>query len=190
MANDAVNKYLGRQEWLEKALDVVSRDGGARLRVGTLVEAIGVTKGSFYWHFKDRDDFVRRLIDYWHERYTLTVSNDLDAFKGSASDKLRRLMKMVFVERLTRHDLAIRSWAIAEPTLRDLVKRTDDYRLNYLRKLFRGMGFDSEASDLRARVFLGEAAWEAERFERISASKRAQQAEALYELLVAKARPT
>jgi AcrR family transcriptional regulator len=178
---------LGREEWLERALDVVSREGGAKLRIATLVEAVGVTKGSFYWHFKNREDFVRSLIDYWHERYTLTVSDYLDGYEGGAEEKLRKLMKMVFVEQLTRHDLAIRSWAVAEPKLRSLVKRTDDHRLSYLRKLFMGIGFDEEASDLRSRVFLGEAAWEAAQFQRMSSSERARKADAFFELLVAPA---
>ncbi len=180
--------YLSQEEWLERALDVVSREGGAKLRIAALVEAIGVRKGSFYWHFRNRDDFVRRLIDYWHERYTLTVSDHLDGIEGSAREKLRKLMNMVFVEQLTRHDLAIRSWAIAEPKLRDLVKRTDDHRLDYLRLLFTGIGFDEDASDLRARVFLGEAAWEAARFQRMSRTERSQKSEAFFELLVAGAK--
>ena len=180
--------YLSQEEWLERALEVVSVEGGAKLRIATLVDAVGVTKGSFYWHFKNRDDFVHRLIDYWHERYTLTVSSYLDESHESAGEKLRKLMKMVFVEQLTRHDLAIRAWAVAEPKLRNLVKRTDDHRLDYLCTLFMGIGFGEEASELRARVFLGEAAWEAARMERMSRSERERNAEAFYELLVAGAK--
>jgi len=181
--------YLSREEWLERALEAVSREGGAKLRIAALVEAVGVTKGSFYWHFKNRDDFVRGLIEYWHQRYTLRVSSHLDAVQGSAEVKLRELMKMVFVEQLARHDLAIRSWAIAEPELRELVRRTDDHRLHYLRVLFAGVGFDEDASDLRARVFLGEAAWEAARFQLMSKRERVRNAEAFFQLLIAGARP-
>ena len=185
MAKKPESGVLSQEEWLERALEVLSREGGAKLRIASLVAAVGVTKGSFYWHFKSREDFVHRLIDYWHKRYTLTVSDYLDEFEGSAEEKLRKLMNMVFVDQLTRHDLAIRSWAIAEPKLRDLVKRTDDHRLNYLCKLFASVGFDEEASDLRARVFLGEAAWEAARFQRMSSSERARKADAFFDLLVA-----
>ena len=177
-------KTLSRVEWLENALNAVSRTGGAKLRIDSLVKKVGVTKGSFYWHFKNRDDFVRSLIDYWHERYTLTVSDYLDDFEGSAEDKLRKLMEMVFVEQLTRHDLAVRSWAIAEPKLQRLVKRTDDYRLNYLRRLFLGIGFDKDGADLRSRVFLGEAAWEAALFEKMARPQREKKAKAFFDLLV------
>lgn len=184
MSAKSTTSSLSREEWLEKALDVVSQAGGAKLRIDNLVKAVGVTKGSFYWHFRDRDDFVRSLVDYWHERYTLTVSDYLDEYEGSASEKLRKLMEMVFVEQLTRHDLAIRSWAIAEPKLRALVKRTDDHRLNYLRMLFSGIGFDKEGADLRARVFLGEAAWEAALFQRMTKSQREKKAMDFFDLLV------
>ena len=177
-------KTLSRVEWLENALNAVSRTGGAKLRIDSLVKKVGVTKGSFYWHFKNRDDFVRSLIDYWHARYTLTVSDYLDDFEGSAEDKLRKLMEMVFVEQLTRHDLAVRSWAIAEPKLQRLVKRTDDYRLNYLRRLFLGIGFDKDGADLRSRVFLGEAAWEAALFEKMARPQREKKAKAFFDLLV------
>lgn len=176
---------LSREAWLEAALDVVSGSGGARLRIDRLVEAVGVTKGSFYWHFESRGDFIVKLIDYWHERYTLTVSAYLDSLEATPTDKLKRLMEMVFVEQLTRHDLAIRAWAIVEPELRKRVKRTDDYRLNYLRMLFSGMGFDEGDSDLRAHVFLGETAWEAARFTRMSRDERARRATALFGLLTA-----
>jgi AcrR family transcriptional regulator len=181
-ANNPV-QHLSREDWLEKALSVVSSKGGAKLRINNLVAGVGVTKGSFYWHFKHREDFVRSLIDHWHERYTLRVSDYLDDFEGSAQEKLRKLMEMVFVEQLTRHDLAIRSWAVAEPKLQALVKRTDDHRMNYLQMLFRGMGFTEEEAALRSRVFLGYAAWEAGLFETMTKSQREQKAIAFFELI-------
>jgi AcrR family transcriptional regulator len=184
MSTKSVVSTLSREQWLEKALNIVSREGGARLRIDTLVREVGVTKGSFYWHFRNRDDFVRSLIDYWHERYTLTVSCYLDEFEGSAEEKLRKLIEIVFVEQLSRHDLAIRSWAVAEPKLRELVKRTDDHRLNYLRALFREIGFDKEAADLRAHVMIGEASWEAALFETMTRSQRESRALAFFNLLV------
>ena len=181
----APSKNLSREEWLERALEAVSRSGGAKLRIERLVEEVGVTSGSFYWHFKNRENFVRSLIDYWHEAYTLTVSDHLNKVEGSYYEKLQMLMNMVFVGNLMRHDIAIRSWAIADPKLRPLVKRTDNHRLEYLNMLFRGIGFDQDGADLRSRVFLGEAAWEAALFEKMTKTQRAKKAEEFFQLLVA-----
>ena len=175
---------LSREEWLEKALVVVSRAGGAKLRVESLVAAVGVTKGSFYWHFESRDHFVKELIDYWHDRYTLSVIRHFDALDDAAQDKLRQVMEMVFVNRLTRHDLAFRSWAIAEPHLRKLVKRTDMVRVDYLKSLFKQIGFDDDAAELRARTFIAHASWEAALFERMTRSGRAKRATEFFDLLV------
>ena len=116
----------------------------------------------------------------------MTVSDYLDDYEGSAEEKLRKLMEMVFVEQLSRYDLAIRSWSIAEPELQMLVKRTDDYRLNYLQLLFRGIGFDKEGADLRARILLGETAWEAALFKTMSRSQREKKAFLLFDLLTRK----
>lgn len=183
MAGERAIKSFSREEWLEQALDAVSRAGGAKLRIDSLVRELGVTKGSFYWHFKNREDFVVSLIDYWHANYTLTVSDSLDRAQGTAADKLKMLFEMVFVEQLTRHDLAIRSWAIAEPKLQRLVKRTDEHRLKYLGMLFKGIGFDEDEADLRARVFLGEAAWEAALFQKLTRAQRQKKATAFFRLL-------
>ncbi len=184
-SGDSPQRTMSRQEWLEVALEVVSREGGAKLRIESLVRQVGVTKGSFYWHFKNRKEFIRSLIHYWDERYTLSVSDQLDEMEGSPEQKLRFLMEMVVVERLTRYDLAIRSWAVANPELQPLVKRSDEHRLNYLRKLFLGIGFDRDGADLRSRVFLGETAWEAARFEKMSKPRQRKHAMEFCDLLIA-----
>jgi len=177
---------LSRDDWLEKALDAVSRAGGARLRIQGLVDEVGVTKGSFYWHFKSREDFILSLIDYWHEAYTLTVSDFLNEYEGSARDKLYRLLNMVFVRKLTRHDIAIRAWAIEEPKIRSRVKRTDDFRLAYVRNLLTQIGFEEEAADFRARLFLGEASWEGWRYEDLTEAQREKKARDFYALMIGK----
>ena len=56
---------FSRTDWLARAMDVLSRKGGARLRINDLCQELGVTKGSFYAHFEDRADFVRQFVAYW-----------------------------------------------------------------------------------------------------------------------------
>jgi AcrR family transcriptional regulator len=58
------SKRLSREEWLSRALQVLSREGKAKLKIESLTKNLGVTKGSFYWHFKGRAEFVRSLADY------------------------------------------------------------------------------------------------------------------------------
>jgi AcrR family transcriptional regulator len=56
---------LTRKKCLEFSLDLLIKEGNTKLRIDTLVQSLGVTKGSFYWHFKDRDDFIFKLVEHW-----------------------------------------------------------------------------------------------------------------------------
>ena len=56
---------LSKEEWLARALEVLGKKGAGELTIESLARHLGVTKGSFYWHFRDRADFFRQLIEYW-----------------------------------------------------------------------------------------------------------------------------
>jgi AcrR family transcriptional regulator len=58
---------LDRGAWIDAALDALARDGEAGLRVEPLAKRLGVTKGSFYWHFEDREALVGAVLDAWAE---------------------------------------------------------------------------------------------------------------------------
>ena len=77
-----------RDEFLARSLDVLSQDGESKLRIDRLVDQLGVTKGSFYWHFENRADFVRSLADYWARSSTQVVIDDLETMAGSPEDRL------------------------------------------------------------------------------------------------------
>ncbi len=175
---------LSRDDWLAKALDALSRSGGERPRIDSLVAEIGVTRGSFYWHFKNRADFVSQLVDFWHRESTLVVSEYLDDLPASPREKLRELMKMVFVEELTRHDNAVRNWALGEPDIRQRVKAGDRFRLNYVRRLFEDCGFDAEQADFRAGIFVSQASREGDLFGRLTRRERIRRAANFFDLLV------
>ena len=64
------DQRLSRQDWLENALATLSEKGQAGLSIQDLSVALGVSRGSFYWHFEDRDDFVHALLEHWYEEYT------------------------------------------------------------------------------------------------------------------------
>jgi AcrR family transcriptional regulator len=172
-----------KDEWLKKALEVVARDGGAKLRIDALVKEMGVTKGSFYWHFESRDDFVRALLEYWHEYSTLNVPRGLQELSGSASERLYALITIVVGQELTRYDLAIRSWAIQEPDIRPLVRRTDVFRLNFVRDLFAEMGFDTTEADMRARMLVTYMALDGAVFDKLPKKKRVDYIQRIHKMV-------
>ena len=75
---------LTRKNWLEFSLDLLIKEGNAKLRIDTLVQSMGVTKGSFYWHFKDRDDFILKLVEHWTLVSNQEVVEHMKQVQGSA----------------------------------------------------------------------------------------------------------
>ena len=145
---------LSREDWLARALDALAEQGERVLSVDALVREIGVSRGSFYWHFKDRTDFVRQLVRYWAETYTENVPKHVETVAGTASDRLMALMNLVFHGRITRYDIAVRSWATHDPTAARLVKQVDQFRTDYVRSQFAELGFKGEELAVRTRAFV------------------------------------
>jgi AcrR family transcriptional regulator len=156
------NGRLGRDEWLARALDILALEGQAKLRIEPLCTALGVTKGSFYWHFKDRDDFVRSLVEFWRDHFTAPVIEQITRMDGSTRDRLKSLMHTVSEGGLARYDVSIRAWAAQDPELvASMVKAVDKRRLAFVGSLFEEMGFDKENAEMRARASVAYLSYEA-----------------------------
>ena len=144
---------LSREEWLSRALDILALEGQAKLRIETICEALGVTKGSFYWHFKDRDDFVHSVVQFWSDRFTDPVMARVAQTSGSALDRLRILMHTVSEGGFARYDVSIRAWAAQDPDLlAAIVKTVDKRRLAFVKSLFADIGFEDRDAEMRARA--------------------------------------
>ena len=136
-------------------MEVLSRDGGARLNVNNLCEALGVTKGSFYAHFENRSDFVRQFVEYWADNFTQHVVKTINELKDStAQARLLALMQLLHREKLARYDIAVRAWAAQEKEVARGVQKVDALRFEYIRSIFYEMGFRGVDLDLRTRLFV------------------------------------
>jgi AcrR family transcriptional regulator len=98
---------LTRTKWLELSLEVLIKEGNTKLRIDHLVRCLGVTKGSFYWHFKDRNDFIFSLIEYWADVSSLGAVEHMKQIQGSAEERLFELMR--FIVSTIWHDMTLPS---------------------------------------------------------------------------------
>lgn len=143
-----------KERWLEAALEVLAREGQAKFDVKRIAAQLGVTKGSFYYHFGSRDAFVTELLRYWRDVYTESVKVELTAARLNASDSLLMLMELIERDDLDRYDVAIRSWAAQDPKIAAEVKKVDASRREFVEGLFAGMGFDGAERQERACAWL------------------------------------
>jgi len=147
-------RRLTRDQWLAQALEVLARHGSAALSLNNLIDQFHVTKGSFYWHFKNQADFQAALIDHWHEAHTLVVANKIDKVDGGPEARLRGLMKMVISEQHVLYDGAMTALTILNPGLRPKVQASYEFRVAYVRKCFSAMGYRGKDLSTRTRVFV------------------------------------
>jgi AcrR family transcriptional regulator len=142
---------LGRQEWIDAGLEALARDGIDAVRVERLAAALNVTKGSFYWHFKDRHALLEALLEAWRARATIAIIDAVEAKGGDARAKLANLFTIVAVID-GRLDRAIRSWAAQDGGAASALQAVDRRRLDYLVVLFLGVGFNAAEALGRARL--------------------------------------
>ncbi|MFN8076021.1 MAG: TetR/AcrR family transcriptional regulator [Kineosporiaceae bacterium] len=90
---------LDREAWVDAASAALREGGPARVGVERLAAELGVTKGSFYWHFSSRADLLGAALDRWEERATAEVIDANEAAGGSAQERLRRLLSVVTTPR-------------------------------------------------------------------------------------------
>ena len=128
MAN--VRNRLSKDKWLEKSLEVLVSEGDKKLTIDHLVKAMGVTKGSFYWHFKNRADFITSLVFYWMEEYTLSMTSRIKAEFPDANKRLLALLKGLTETNHARYDFAVLYWGQYEPAAKAMVQEAMDLRGN------------------------------------------------------------
>jgi AcrR family transcriptional regulator len=151
---------LAKSDWLQHGLRVLARDGPGALKVVPLAAGLGVSRGSFYWHFRDIGDFRAELLAAWRRSSTDEVIEELDARQGEPG-LLRRFAQRAFHGR-RRLDRAVRAWAAEDPDVAKVVAMVDGQRIARLARLLVESGVAREPATHRAAflywAWLGQAA--------------------------------
>ena len=145
-----MNDRLDRQRWLDAGLERLAAHGAVGVRIMTIAQQLGVTKGSFYWHFKSQGEYLAALLNEWESSRTQHIIDHVEGAGGSAMDKLRRLMAVTVVAD-PRLAMAVRSWAQLDVTAAKVVKRVDKKRLAYVAGLLAGLGWPPDDAATLAR---------------------------------------
>lgn len=154
---DAPRASLTPEAWIDAATAVLVDQGIDHVRVDVLAGQLKVTRGSFYWHFRDREDLLRRVLQAWRERATEQLTARLErAGADHPSAQLRDVISLPFrgrsAARAARIELAIRAWARRDEMARQAVDEADASRIAYHEQIFAALGF--AAAEARCRAFL------------------------------------
>ena len=147
-----------RAQWVSAGLEALRKGGVAAVRVERLAGDVGVTKGSFYHHFRDRGALLEALLDYWSREMTDAEFARIQTLRGGEAQvalrtRLLALAEDVLEKGMGRYDPAIRAWARNDRKVALAVAQVDRRRVRALTGLFEEGGFAPAEARSRARLF-------------------------------------
>ena len=153
-ANEPVRSVLTPERWIDAATEVLIDHGIDSVRVDVLAQQLQVTRGSFYWHFRDREDLLRRVLQAWREQATVLLTARLESAHPDPREQLRDVISLPIrgraAQRAARIELAIRAWARRDAMARQAVDEADGSRIAYIAQLFSALGFGVAEARFRA----------------------------------------
>jgi len=152
-AGTAPRTQLDPGSWINAAIDVLASDGIAGLRVEVLAKRCGVTKGSFYWHFRDRQALLDAVLERWREGRIRDIEKTTAGLPGAEVDQLHHVIEVYGASRNRKGmaiELAIRDWARHDSHAAAVVEAVDLYRLECTQRLFIAHGLSEAEAKSRS----------------------------------------
>ncbi|HEX8648547.1 MAG TPA: TetR/AcrR family transcriptional regulator [Thermoleophilaceae bacterium] len=147
-----------RGRWIEAGLRALAGGGPDAVRIEPLAQALGVTKGGFYWHFDDRGALLEEMLDAWERTAIDEVIERIETDGGDARTRLRRLFAIgASRDDVLRIDLAVRDWARRDRSVAARLQRADNRRMDYMRSLLGELVPDPD--DVEARCLVAFSLW-------------------------------
>lgn len=142
---------LSAEDWAQAALDLVAEQGVAAVAVEPLARRLGVTKGSFYWHFPSRDALLQAALERWEAIEQVSVFGSLEAVPDP-KERLRALFLLVAHEVQPHIIYSELLKALDHPAVQPVINRVSQRRLDYLVASFRQAGLARTEAQHRARL--------------------------------------
>jgi AcrR family transcriptional regulator len=155
MAN---RRTLSAEDWIRCAFQALGVGGVQAIRAERLARTLGVSKGSFYWHFADVPALHAAMLTHWEGFATEQIIVDTDAGGGNGQARLIRLVNIVTSDLSDPYgglatEAALRDWARHDPLVAASLSRVDQRRLTYVASLFAATGMDDATSARAARLY-------------------------------------
>jgi len=147
---------LTAADWAEAALQMIAESGLSALTVDALAKRLGVTKGSFYWHFRTRADLLAAALARWEQNTTTEAMRSLDAIPDPRT-RLELMLDASSQPPRSRSIYAALAEAAEDPIVRQSLNRVASARIGYLEACYRGLGLAGPLA--KARALLAYAAY-------------------------------
>jgi AcrR family transcriptional regulator len=148
----AAGSRLSVDDWLQAGFAIIAEEGMNALKIDRLCERLGVTKGSFYWHFEDMPNYRAALVQAFSEMRD-EERREFDGMHDVAPrERLSRMMASLVSPRHWTLERAMREWARSDATVAASVRAADRRLLRLIRRAFEDYGFDTDEAEVRANA--------------------------------------
>ncbi|WP_369856727.1 TetR/AcrR family transcriptional regulator [Candidatus Thalassolituus haligoni] len=149
---------LTRNDWINSAMNVLATGGIDLVRVDNLAKEMKITRGSFYYHFENRQELLQAILERWRIKATEAVIESLKKRSLNTREQLIELITLPYKGERSFEaasiEISLRAWARRDPMAKAAVEEVDSYRISYIEKLFMEMEHPQEqASDLAYLIY-------------------------------------
>ena len=146
-----LEERLSREDWAEAALQALAEQGPRGINVVALARRLDVARGSFYWHFRNREELLREALRRWRKRSTTDYIAALRRL-ASPRERLRRLLLEAFVHEPAGRMFVAVAVAAEEPLVAEALEAAVRERLAFLEETFEALGCPPQEARHRARL--------------------------------------
>ncbi|MEY2468556.1 MAG: hypothetical protein QOF21_1254 [Actinomycetota bacterium] len=152
MSSAQPSPRLSVTDWVTAGLELLADEGIGGVKIQRLCERLGVTKGSFYWHFTDLDAFLGAMAKHWEDGARIFRDRFTEMAQKDAKQTLVDAVNSSFESRLGRLERAMRDWSRSDPRARAAIHASDELAFASLVSSFEFLGFTPEEADIRAKT--------------------------------------
>lgn len=140
--------------WLQAAYDALLESGVEAVKILALAKRLRLSRTSFYWFFKDREELLGALIARWRDKNTGNLVKRTEAYAESLGEAMLNVFDCWLDSELfdSRFEFAVRSWALQSPDILAQVRQADQARIEALTRMFMRFGLSETSADVRART--------------------------------------
>ncbi|WP_170985821.1 TetR/AcrR family transcriptional regulator [Rhizobium sp. AU243] len=147
--------WRGSQEgWLEAAYQALLESGVDSVKILPLAKKLNLSRTSFYWFFKDREELLAALVARWREKNTGSIVRQSEAYAETLAEAMLNVFDCWLDPTLfdNRFEFAVRSWALQSDVILAEVRKADEMRMAALARMFVRFGHNENTADVRART--------------------------------------
>lgn len=147
------SEKIPRERWIEIARTTLIREGIGGVKVNRLAHMLGVTRGGFYWWFKNPAELYDALLQDWRTTNTAPLIGALCG-PGDPASRLHTAFQLWIDEKEFNpgYDTAVRAWSLVSRKVAKAVHEVDDQRIEALKRLFLDAGYEEQEAFIRARI--------------------------------------